>query len=120
MIPPKPDTILCAGDHLFVTLKPHLRTYLDSLFSTAEEPLIAHLSVQPASIKANTTVGMLAHFYGLPFKESDTTSLAQFMQDQLEDIRPQAQLSFKGVVFTVEKAHNQHIDVVSFLTNEDS
>lgn len=120
VIPPKPDTILCAGDHLFVTLKPHLRTYLDSLFSTAEEPLIAHLSVQPASIKASTTVGMLAHFYGLPFKESDTTSLAQFMQDQLEDIRPQAQLSFKGVVFTVEKVHNQHIDVVSFLSNEDT
>lgn len=95
VLPPQPSTKLQPDDHLFITLRPQLRAYLDALFHCSEESVDTslHTAVQ---LSADTPLSALAYFYDAPFAEDDHRLAAHFLEEHLTEVEAGA---------LVEQAH---------------
>jgi len=65
VIPPRGSTELRAGDHLFVVLRPDIRSYVDHVFSQALEVAVNDLPDSELRLKGTTRVEDLRCSYGI-------------------------------------------------------
>lgn len=115
VIAPKPTTLLTTGDHLFVTLPPAMRPFVDAAFSRPGETGVSVQFAQPAGFAGGTTLGMLARFYDAQFEQSDTTTLNQFLCRLLPHVTAGAVVTHQAGVFTVQEHQGDTITQVGYL-----
>src|SRR5690606_5211312 len=65
IIPPKGSTVLHAGDHVFVVLRPHLRPLVDRVFAAGTEPPESIVALGELPLRGSARVMDLNEFYGI-------------------------------------------------------
>ena len=87
VIPPRGSTELRAGDHLFVVLRPDIRSYVDHVFSQALEVAVNDLPDSELRLKGTTRVEDLRCSYGITLGAEDHQTLDELLR-QASDGRP--------------------------------
>lgn len=121
VIPPRGSTLLQAGDHLFVVLKPETRDYVDQVLSGVTEKEDFTLNNTRLRLKGYTKVEDLAHSYGIQLAASAEDSLDTVLRRALpETLLVGAKVSFGEVQLQVEEIVGQRISTVAVLPCSDS
>lgn len=80
VIPPRGSTELRAGDHLFVVLRPDIRSYVDHVFSQALEVAVNDLPDSELRLKGTTRVEDLRCSYGITLGAEDHQTLDELLR----------------------------------------
>jgi cell volume regulation protein A len=101
LIPPQGRTILAAGDHLFVVLRPAIRGIVDRVFEdvNASAALMAPVEFP---LKPDITVAELGEFYDINVQAAPECTLRELLETQLaERIHVGARVSLGSVSLSV-------------------
>lgn len=102
VIPPRGSTLLSAGDHLFVVLRPEARPFVDSVFSQAVEAAQNDLPNREMRLKGSTTIGDIRSSYGIELDAEDHLTLEALLRQALaEEPAAGTSLTLSGAVLTV-------------------
>lgn len=83
LIPPRGSTPLCAGDHIFVVMRPEVRPLADSIFAS-EETRADRLPVMVEfPLNGTTTVEQLWTSYGIRINRPRGSTLDQILREAL-------------------------------------
>lgn len=103
IIPPRGSTRIEPGDHVFVVLRPEVRTPVDRLFSPGSERNAIPLRLE-FPLSGNTTVADLKQFYGIHLDADPSFTLARLLRERLgEDPTPGASAAFGRVVLSARE-----------------
>jgi potassium/hydrogen antiporter len=85
IIPPRGSTIVRAGDHVFLVMRPGLRPLVDRIFrrQLAPEPIPSDIEFP---LRGDTTVAELAEFYGIQLDEAPDMSLHEVMAGRFRSV----------------------------------
>jgi len=112
VIPPRGTTALVAGDHVFLVLRPDVRTAVDRVFGTREAPLgeVLELPLRPS-----TRVADLRELYEIEIDAPGETRLEELLRDRLgrSAAVPGARLELPGLVLTVRDVRDGLVDLVT-------
>jgi cell volume regulation protein A len=96
IMPPRGSTRLNAGDHVFIVLQPRLRNLVDRVFSVhGDEPDTEPLIEFPIDAQT-TTLQDLREFYGVRLHDSETITLAEYLENALGP-RPEPGMQLRDV-----------------------
>ncbi len=116
VIPPRGSTLLRAGDHLFIVLKPETRVFVDLVFSGAAEAQHNELPQTELKLKGTTKVEDVLHSYGIPLAAAGQSSLDVVMREALgEQTELNARVIIDGVPLHVREMVGQRIATVGIV-----
>lgn len=115
IIPPRGSTLLQAGDHLFVVLRPDTRIFVDCVLSDVAE--VGHDALPPGALlrlKGMTTLDALQRSYGVQLSGEPGLSLDQLLH-QAWDGQPVvgATIMRDGVTLSIEDMVGTRIATVA-------
>lgn len=115
IIPPRGSTLLQAGDHLFVVLRPDTRIFVDCVLSDVAE--VGHDALPPGALlrlKGMTTLDALQRSYGVKLSGEPGLSLDQLLH-QAWDGQPVvgATIMRDGVTLSIEDMVGTRIATVA-------
>ncbi|QCZ94866.1 potassium/proton antiporter [Salinimonas iocasae] len=113
VLPPEENTSLEAGDHLFITLEPQLRSYLDALFAAKDEAVREGLH-GTACFAGSTSLGSLALFYDAPFQKEEPETAAQYLNRKLKVVESGALVEHADVSLSVSVHKGNDITIVCY------
>jgi len=82
IVPPRGTTLIRAGDHVFVVLKPAVRPLVDHAFSRLKEGPQTIKALE-FSIDPDTAVGELEDFYGIHLDPDPERSIAELLTERM-------------------------------------
>ncbi|MGO3055433.1 potassium/proton antiporter [Halomonas sp. AOP43-A1-21] len=85
VIPPRGSTLLQAGDHLFVVLRPDIRPFVNYVFAEGASITSGEFPDQTLRLKGSTSVGEVLHSYGLTLDDDMTCTLDKLLHERLPD-----------------------------------
>ncbi|GAA0667260.1 potassium/proton antiporter [Rheinheimera tangshanensis] len=113
VIPPRGSTLLHAGDHLFIVMKPEAREFVDLVCAGVSEASHQELPATELRLKGYTKVEDLQHSYGIELSAEGGVSLDELLRQTLAD---QAVLGaskdFSEVTLSVREMVGQRIATV--------
>ncbi|KOO58973.1 potassium transporter TrkA [Rheinheimera sp. KL1] len=113
VIPPRGSTLLHAGDHLFIVMKPEAREFVDLVCAGVSETSHQELPATELRLKGYTKVEDLQHSYGIELSAEGGVSLDELLRQTLAD---QAVLGaskdFSEVTLSVREMVGQRIATV--------
>ena len=116
VIPPRGSTALQAGDHLFVVLRPEVRTLVDRVFSQVTEAVSEELPRTELRLKGTTTVEDLRNSYGIHLSAEDGINLNEILRLQFEgDVAVDSDIVLDGLTLRVIEMVGQRIATVGLL-----
>jgi cell volume regulation protein A len=116
VIPPRGSTLLRAGDHLFIVLRPETRVFVDLVFSGAAEAQHNELPQTELKLKGTTKVEDVLHSYGIPLAAAGQSSLDVVMREALgEHTELNASVIIGGVALHVREMVGQRIATVGIV-----
>ncbi len=116
VIPPRGSTLLRAGDHLFIVLKPETRVFVDLVFSGTAEAQRNELPEIELKLKGTTKVEDILHSYGIPLAAAGQSSLDVIMREALgEQTKLGASITIGGVPLHVREMIGQRIATVGIV-----
>jgi len=83
IIPPSGSTVLRAGDHVFVVMRPKLRAAVERIFSVEPESEEAELAPGEFPLRGSTRVGALKEFYDLEIEVNPEMTLAELFRERV-------------------------------------
>jgi len=93
MIPPRGSTTIEAGDHVFVVLKPPVRSVVDRMFAPRARPAGERVLEMAFPLDAAATVGDVEEFYGIHLDPNPARTLGDLMVERLgEELREGARI----------------------------
>ena len=119
LIPPRGSTRIEPGDHLFVVMRPELRSLVNRVFSEdrAPEPLPALVEFP---LMGATTVADLAEFYGIELGTDGELTLDQVIRARLGNrVRPGSVISVQGATLRVREMSGGEITSVGLSIPQD-
>nr|WP_136251957.1 potassium/proton antiporter [Ningiella ruwaisensis] len=85
IIAPRGSTLLQAGDHLFIVLKPANRPFVDSVFSAKSKKKHRQILLKELQVKASTKVADLSHSYNVQIVLPSDETLEELIKLTLSD-----------------------------------
>lgn len=118
VIPPRGSTLLYAGDHLFIVMKPDVREFVDLVCSGVAEANHYELPTGELKLKGYTKVADLKHSYGIELSANDNLSLDEVLRQSLTD-EPTlgASKDFGEVILHVREMVGSRIATVGIVPN---
>lgn len=115
IIPPRGSTMVQAGDHLFVVMRPGLRPLVDRIFRPRRDPLPVPSETE-FPLRGDTTVGELSEFYGIELDEAPTATLHHVLIARLGNrIDLGSRLRLSGVDLVVRALSDGAVDRVGLV-----
>lgn len=116
IIPPRGSTLVLTGDHLFLVMRPGLRTLVDRVF----RPRLQSRQVPSETefpLRGDTTVGELNEFYGIALDEEATATLHDVMLRRIGEDRLDvgSQLQLERVDLVVRGMYEGTVDRVGLV-----
>lgn len=113
VIPPRGSTLLHAGDHLFIVMKPEAREFVDLVCAGVSEASHQELPATELRLKGYTKVEDLQHSYGIELSAEGGVSLDELLRQTLAD-EPSlgASKDFSEVTLSVREMVGQRIATV--------
>ncbi len=111
VLPPEKQTLMQAGDHLFITLEPQLRSYLDALFAAKGDAVKDRIQ-GAARFAGETTLSALTHFFDAPFRSDKEETVAEYLTRKLDVLAPGALVEDAGATLTISAFERGKITVV--------
>lgn len=116
IIPPRGSTLVLTGDHLFLVMRPGLRTLVDRVF----RPRVQSRQVPSETefpLRGDTTVGELNEFYGISLDEEATATLHDVMLRRIGEDRLDvgSQLQLERVDLVVRGMYEGTVDRVGLV-----
>lgn len=117
LIPPRGTTRVEAGDHLFIVMRPELRTLVNRVFSReAPEPLPTLIEFP---LMASMTAAELSEFYGIQLDADGDLTLAEVITARLGDtLGPGSVLTVDGVTLRVRDMVDNEVVTVGLVIPE--
>ncbi|MBD3585553.1 potassium/proton antiporter [Salinimonas sp. HHU 13199] len=113
VLPPEKNTVMQAGDHLFITLEPQLRSYLDALFAAKDE-MVKDRIQGSACFKGETSLSALARFFDAPFSTDKAETAADYLTRKLKVIASGALVEQAGTSLSVSAHEGSTVTVVRY------
>lgn len=113
VLPPEKQTLMQAGDHLFITLEPQLRSYLDALFAAKGDAVNDRIQGS-ARFAGETTLSALTHFFDAPFRSDKEETVAEYLTRKLDVLAPGALVEDAGASLTISAYERSKITVVQY------
>lgn len=102
LVVPKGSTVVCPGDHVFVTLRPRSRWLVDHVFSPEGSTML----VEP--LDGRMSLAELEQRHGLPLPGAPTSTLADALGERLgRTPQPGDQVSFGMLRFSIADVDRQ-------------
>jgi potassium/hydrogen antiporter len=115
VIPPRGSTRIRAGDHVFVVLRPHVRSVVDRIFArgSAAQQKLPELLEFP--LQAATTAGDISDFYGVDLGVPRHCTLGALLADRLGTggMATGSAVDVAGVRLVVRRIEDGRIDQVT-------
>jgi potassium/hydrogen antiporter len=118
IIPPRGSTLIEAGDHLFLVMRPGVRPLVNRLFRPGTE-MPAIPSEVEFPLRGDTTVAQLAEFYDLRLDEPASCTLHEVFERRLGLIEPGARLRLSTVDLVVRGVDDGFIERVGLIVRVD-
>ncbi|MDX3775344.1 potassium/proton antiporter [Chromatiaceae bacterium AAb-1] len=119
VIPPRGSTLLKAGDHLFIVLKPDVRGFVDVVFSGMAESTGHELPETELKLKGSTRIEDVQHSYGISLTADATASLDSVLRDKLADqAAPGSNLVIGDVTLCIREMVGKRIITVGIVLPE--
>lgn len=83
VIPPRGSTTIESDDHVFVVLKPPVRSLVDGMFAPRARPPAERVMEVAFPLAATATVGDVEEFYGIHLDPNPTRTLGDLMVERL-------------------------------------
>ncbi len=113
VIPPRGSTLLHAGDHLFIVMKPEAREFVDLVCAGVSEASHQELPATELRLKGYTKVEDLQHSYGIELSAEGGVSLDELLRQTLADEAVLgAAKDFSEVTLSVREMVGQRIATV--------
>lgn len=113
VIPPRGSTLLHAGDHLFIAMKPEAREFVDLVCAGVSEASHQELPATELRLKGYTKVEDLQHSYGIELSAEGGVSLDELLRQTLADEAVLgAAKDFSEVTLSVREMVGQRIATV--------
>ena len=113
VIPPRGSTLLHAGDHLFIVMKPEAREFVDLVCAGVSEASHQELPATELRLKGYTKVEDLQHSYGIELSAEGGVSLDELLRQTLADEAVLgASKDFSEVTLSVREMVGQRIATV--------
>jgi len=113
VIPPRGSTLLHAGDHLFIVMKPEAREFVDLVCAGVSEASHQELPATELRLKGYTKVEDLQHSYGIELSAEGGLSLDELLRQTLADEAVLgAAKDFSEVTLSVREMVGQRIATV--------
>jgi potassium/hydrogen antiporter len=104
LIPPRGSTLMAAGDHVFVVLRPEVRPLVERVFSREERAQRALPTLVEFPLMGSTTVDDLWEFYGIRVGAPGHMTLDEVIRERLgDDVRKGSILEIGGVTLHVRE-----------------
>ncbi|OKY26560.1 potassium/proton antiporter [Thalassotalea sp. PP2-459] len=85
IIAPRGSTQLLTGDHLFIVLKPAIRSFVNFVFSSKSKRKNLNTLLDEFKVKATTRILDLSHSYNIEVNCSENETLEQLIKSKLKD-----------------------------------
>lgn len=119
LIPPRGSTRVEAGDHLFVVMRPELRTLVNRVFSREPADAEPLPTLVEFPLAAGTTVGELWEFYGIRLGAEGQLSLAALIRERVGDhVQPGETLEVDGASLVVREMMDGEILTVGLAIHD--
>ncbi len=103
IIPPRGNTQILPGDHVFVIMRQGVRALVDRVFGPAEAPQPEMPLVVSFPLKGSATVAEIEQIYGIDLPAPSESTLDELLRDQLGDAAaPGEKLQLGPVTLTVD------------------
>lgn len=120
VIPPRGSTLVQAGDHLFIMMKPHIRDFVDLACSSMTENTQENLPDTELFLKGHTKVADLQHSYGIKLPVDNHLSLHDVLNQALKgNPTKDAYQTFEDVTLFVRDIVDQRITTVGIIVTPD-
>ncbi|QJR81096.1 potassium/proton antiporter [Alteromonas pelagimontana] len=117
VFPPRGSTVMTAGDHLFLVIKPGLRPFVDYIFSHVESLNDNALPRREVILKGNARLTDICLSYGFTIPPADATTLDTYLkQHATGEIAEGTVIATQAGVFTIKTLHQGAIGAVAFLS----
>lgn len=117
VIPPRGSTLLQAGDHLFIMMKPGVRDFVDIVCSSIAETTQENLPSAELCLKGFTKVADLQHSYGIQLPADEDLSLNEILLQAFEGNPIQgASKEFEHVTLFVREMLGKRITTVGIIS----
>lgn len=115
VIAPRGSTRLCAGDHLFVVLRPELRPFVDCVFSQAVEASRRELPSTELRLKGTTRIEDVWNSYGISLGNEGELSLDLLLKNALGpgNVAEGSVLEVEGARLQIHEMLGDRINTVS-------
>ncbi|SEF88201.1 potassium/proton antiporter [Marinobacterium lutimaris] len=114
VIPPRGSTRLCAGDHLFVVLRPELRPFVDCIFAESLDSNASELLKTKLNLKGSTRVEDVLRAYGIELSEDRTKTLEQLTREALGSRgETGATVNIRGVQLEIADMLDERLTTIS-------
>lgn len=115
VFPPRGSSVLMAGDHIFILLKPGLRPFIDCIFSHTNSLGEAALESGSLVLKGAARLEDIQHSYGIEFPSKQTSTLDEFLKQQRGyDLSDGEILSLENGIFEVKAIRRGQIVAVQY------
>lgn len=114
VIPPRGTTRILPGDHVFIVLRPDVRSLVDRVFGRGGEADRAVPERFEFPLRGSTTVEELEEFYGIRIEVPGEKTLSEVLQERLGDrmATPGSQTEFGEIVLIVREFSEGKVDQV--------
>ncbi len=121
VIPPRGSTLLHAGDHLFIVMKPDVREFVDLVCSGVSAAGHQELPATELRLKGYTKVEDLQHSYGIELSADGQLSLDELLRQSFagEPVKDQG-IDFGAVTLVVRDMVGPRIATVGITPSADS
>jgi potassium/hydrogen antiporter len=115
VIPPRGSTRIETGDHVFVVLKPEVRSVVDRIFARGRDAQQRVPELVEFPLQGATTAGDIADFYGIDLGVPPEHTLADLLRERLanDQLVPGAAIDVGGVRLVVRQVEEGRIEQVS-------
>lgn len=116
LIPPRGSTRIAAEDHVFLVLRPGLRSLVDRVFARDPGAVAEPLPALEFPLLATTTAGDLEEFYGIRIEAPPDRTLGQIIADALgPDLAVGGEITVGDVVLRVRAMDDREIEQVGLV-----
>lgn len=115
VLPPRGSTILKAGDHLFVVLRPEVRAFVDFVFSNDMEVSPEGLPQLEIALKGTTTLADIHRSYGIQIHGSPMATLEDLFREGRDEPTVNSRLLLDNVTLTVRAMVGKRIATIGLV-----
>jgi potassium/hydrogen antiporter len=118
IVPPRGSTLIEAGDHVFLVLRPGVRPLADRVFRPGRESPPIPASVE-FPLAGNITVAELGEFYDLKIDEPPACTLHELFERRAGFVEPGTLLRFSTVDLVARAVEDGYLTTVGLIVRVD-